>query len=477
MKSRQVPVHKGKSSGAVARAAEGLSAVFALAMLALGLLPDDLSAAIDPSEHVRAQVSSNGVTMAQASPPAPAAGGGGVVVPPIKREQPTAVPAQPATEAPPPAPAAPAEPVAKPAQPAPQTAAKDKKAPPPPEFSGVFGAIQEWLARANRDYQGVVIKELSLPPAGKTAEDAIAKKLEETKAEDARQAADAKKREEAKREEDKQRAAQKAAEAKRLAEEESRKKAAAQAKPPAAPKPEVAAPKATPEPKADPKAAEAARIAEELRRTEQAQQEEARRREAQKLEAQKQEAQRQDAEKKAEETRRLEDEQRKAEARIAEERRKTDEAERAKPRQRSVVITVEPIPRPAAVGTTYRPEFAGRRSRERVQIAEGSSESGDGEVLVARRTLRLYRAGSAHRGTAVKRWVYRADNRRCRRAGVRITPPARYAVARGDSLWRISDRHYNEGKFYPRIFSANRDRISDPDLIYPCQRLLVPRKR
>ena len=48
-------------------------------------------------------------------------------------------------------------------------------------------------------------------------------------------------------------------------------------------------------------------------------------------------------------------------------------------------------------------------------------------------------------------------------------------VQRGNTLWGISRRNYGEGILYVRIFEANRDRIRDPDLIYPGQVFTVPR--
>jgi len=48
-------------------------------------------------------------------------------------------------------------------------------------------------------------------------------------------------------------------------------------------------------------------------------------------------------------------------------------------------------------------------------------------------------------------------------------------VQPGNSLWRIARRTLGEGVKYTVIYEANRDRIRDPDLIYPGQIFTVPR--
>lgn len=57
------------------------------------------------------------------------------------------------------------------------------------------------------------------------------------------------------------------------------------------------------------------------------------------------------------------------------------------------------------------------------------------------------------------------------------TPPPSvrtYTVVRGDTLWGIATRYYGNGSKYPVIFNANRDKISNPNLIYPGQVLKIP---
>jgi len=47
-------------------------------------------------------------------------------------------------------------------------------------------------------------------------------------------------------------------------------------------------------------------------------------------------------------------------------------------------------------------------------------------------------------------------------------------VQPGSTLWAISREHYGEGVLYVRVFEANRERIRDPDLIYPGQVFALP---
>ena len=68
----------------------------------------------------------------------------------------------------------------------------------------------------------------------------------------------------------------------------------------------------------------------------------------------------------------------------------------------------------------------------------------------------------------------------------RATPPAdfgpigtagqSYTVVSGDSLSKIAKRFYGDASQWPRIHEANRDQISNPDLIHPGQQLKIPAK-
>ena len=47
-------------------------------------------------------------------------------------------------------------------------------------------------------------------------------------------------------------------------------------------------------------------------------------------------------------------------------------------------------------------------------------------------------------------------------------------VQPGNSLWRIARATYGEGVRFTEILAANRDQISDPDLIFPGQVFKIP---
>jgi nucleoid-associated protein YgaU len=49
-----------------------------------------------------------------------------------------------------------------------------------------------------------------------------------------------------------------------------------------------------------------------------------------------------------------------------------------------------------------------------------------------------------------------------------------YTVKPGDTLSKIAKQHLGDANAYMRIFEANRDQLSDPDLIKPGQVLKLP---
>lgn len=49
-----------------------------------------------------------------------------------------------------------------------------------------------------------------------------------------------------------------------------------------------------------------------------------------------------------------------------------------------------------------------------------------------------------------------------------------YKVKTGDCLWNIAKSIYGDGSKYTKIYEANKDKITNPNLIYPDQVLTIP---
>lgn len=49
-----------------------------------------------------------------------------------------------------------------------------------------------------------------------------------------------------------------------------------------------------------------------------------------------------------------------------------------------------------------------------------------------------------------------------------------YTVAAGDSLSAIAKKFYGNANEYMKIFNANRDKLSDPNMVKPGQQLVIP---
>jgi nucleoid-associated protein YgaU len=49
-----------------------------------------------------------------------------------------------------------------------------------------------------------------------------------------------------------------------------------------------------------------------------------------------------------------------------------------------------------------------------------------------------------------------------------------HVVKKGESLWKIAEQYYGDGNLYKKIFEANQDILSDPNLIKVGQKLRIP---
>ena len=54
--------------------------------------------------------------------------------------------------------------------------------------------------------------------------------------------------------------------------------------------------------------------------------------------------------------------------------------------------------------------------------------------------------------------------------------PLTYTVVKGDSLWLIAKRYYGNGSKYTLIYKANKGKIKNANLIYPGQKLFIPKE-
>ncbi len=52
--------------------------------------------------------------------------------------------------------------------------------------------------------------------------------------------------------------------------------------------------------------------------------------------------------------------------------------------------------------------------------------------------------------------------------------PKTYTVIKGDSLWKIAKQFYGDGSKYTKIYDVNKDKVKNPNLIYPGQVLTIP---
>lgn len=73
--------------------------------------------------------------------------------------------------------------------------------------------------------------------------------------------------------------------------------------------------------------------------------------------------------------------------------------------------------------------------------------------------------------------VWRPRSAHCRNAGVVVHGSGWYVVHAGDTLWSIAQAHYGNGRAYRRLYRANWRTVFDPDCIYACQRIYIPRAR
>lgn len=80
-------------------------------------------------------------------------------------------------------------------------------------------------------------------------------------------------------------------------------------------------------------------------------------------------------------------------------------------------------------------------------------------------TVRQVKVNIPKKKATVQKTEPRVDN---------TVQPRTYTVKSGDCLWNIAKKYYGNGSQYTKIYNANRDKIKNPNLIYPGQVLTIP---
>jgi nucleoid-associated protein YgaU len=145
---------------------------------------------------------------------------------------------------------------------------------------------------------------------------------------------------------------------------------------------------------------------------------------------------------------------------------------------RTMPVTItEAVPPPARVATAAKPE---------AKPADKPDDRADVVASLPAPHLAAAPARPRMMGAAKPRVMARAPAATTATvasaspAEVLVTSPAEAGgnrvISRGDSLWALSRLAYGDGKNYAVIFNANRDKIHNPNLIYPGQTFVMPQK-
>ncbi len=57
-----------------------------------------------------------------------------------------------------------------------------------------------------------------------------------------------------------------------------------------------------------------------------------------------------------------------------------------------------------------------------------------------------------------------------------LSQPRDYVIKGGDTLSKIAKQYYGNANEWRRIYEANKQTISDPDKIFPGQKIIIPDK-
>ncbi len=110
-------------------------------------------------------------------------------------------------------------------------------------------------------------------------------------------------------------------------------------------------------------------------------------------------------------------------------------------------------------------------AREAVVDADGRWEIALGDVDQGLYTLRIDAVDAEGRVESRLETPFQRDMPRARPGA---EPGSVVVVQPGTNLWTLARIHYGSGVLYTQIFTANRELIRDPNLIYPGQIFALP---
>jgi nucleoid-associated protein YgaU len=198
---------------------------------------------------------------------------------------------------------------------------------------------------------------------------------------------------------------------------------------------------------------------------------------------------------------RLEDAQRAEEERKQEAAAEAESEAKAKAKDKKLAAPAAPLPSERELSrdrsfADSQNDPGGKRLEFKVEGEDQDAEARDREdqaepdrterlrdqrVMEQREDRSMKRSGAKQKSARVGGWRSRNDNdsryaRSCRAGSLHRKSRKHmvYVVKPGDTLWAIANRHYRHGSRYNIIYRANQHRISDADLIRPCQRLVLP---
>ena len=112
-------------------------------------------------------------------------------------------------------------------------------------------------------------------------------------------------------------------------------------------------------------------------------------------------------------------------------------------------------------------------SLEDYQINEDAKEGLDLKVTIK---LKQYVEYSTKTVQVTKKATKTTAKKTTKRKSTKKTSSTKktYTVKKGDCLWNIAKKYYGNGSYYTKIYNANKDKIKNPNLIYPGQVLTLP---